>query len=131
MKRLPLILSIAATCLVFSCSESEQTGQGEKKGTGIPAIMRPTLSFYHIPKCFLCAEISGALGEMEKEHRSRMNFRTVDYHLPTSQETIRRFLLGSHGIVISDAEGNELWSMAAHHQGIDELKAAVARLING
>ena len=127
MKPQPLIFSIAAM-FILGCSEADQAGGGRKTESRIPAAMRPTLSFYHIPKCFLCSQISDVLGELEKDYRAQMNFRTVDYHLPTSQETIRRFMLGSHGIIITDAQGNELWSMAAHHQGTDELTAAIKRI---
>lgn len=127
MKAFPLALAAIVTILIAStgpgCSEGRETS------SSVPPVMRPTLSFYNIPRCFLCAELEGVLAEQEKVHRTRMHFRTLDYHSPASQQAIRRFQLGSHGIVIHDAQGNQLWSMKAHHQDSDALVNAITQIV--
>ena len=122
------ILICAIVSMALTGCADEGGANSQNSGQRIPEVMRPTLSFYKIPNCFLCQELSSSLGELEKEYRSKINFRTVDYHLPASQERLHNSQLGSHGIIISDPQGNELWSLKAHVQGKDELVAAVKRL---
>ena len=124
------LLALAAS-LAFNCSDAKRGTSSNSSASDGAAAMRPTLSFYIIPNCFLCADISDALGELEGEYGSKMNFRTVDYHFPASQEILHRFQLGSHGIIITSAEGEALWKMEAHHQGRRELEEAVMRITSG
>lgn len=121
------LTSALAAVLLVACSE-DKTGTEQTAASNVPEIYRPTLSFYHIPNCFLCQELSTTLTELEKKHGRFMNFRTVDYHLPASQERIFKAQLGSHGIIVSDPEGAELWKMKAHEESKEDLTAAVKRL---
>ena len=121
-----LICAILSLALVGCADETGKDSANTSKR--IPEAMRPTLSFYMIPRCFLCQELASTLSEMEKEYGPVMNFRTVDYHLPASQERLQKSQLGSHGIIVSDPHGDELWSLKAHIQGKEELVAAVERL---
>ena len=113
--------------LLTSCADEGGT-QSQTVPQQVPEAMRPTLSFYRIPNCFLCQDIASTLAELEKDYKQAINFRTVDYHLPASQERIHKSQLGSHGVIISDPQGNKLWSLKAHVEGNDELLAAVKRL---
>ncbi len=121
-----LICSVLSAFLLGCADEGGMDSSNSNRH--VPEIMRPTLSFYQIPRCFLCQELSSTLSELEKEHGPVMNFRTVDYHLPASQERLHKSQVGSHGIIISDPEGQELWHLKAHAQGKDELTAAVERI---
>ena len=103
----------------------------EKKAGGTVAKkrqLRSTLSFYHIPECFLCAELRESLAELKKIHSRDLIFQTVDYHHDASQRAIERFNLGTHGIVVTSPDGDELWSMQAHYQEPGSLSAAISRL---
>lgn len=114
-----LVLALAS----LQCSEKDSKDTGAKTRHS-----RPTLTFYHIPECFLCAELKASLKDLERDHSANLNFRSVDYHKDSSQAAIVRFKLGTHGIVITSAEGDELWSMPAHYQEPGALSAAVTRL---
>lgn len=128
MKAFPQALAAIVTILFTSlgpgCSEGRETSS-----PSLPPVMRPTLSFYKIPECFLCAELTDVLVEQEKIQGTKMNFRTVDYHSPASQEAIRRFQLGSHGIVIHDPQGDQLWSLQAHHRDSEALVNAITQVV--
>ena len=132
MKRPLTFLAFVSTALLLGCSDDGSSARGRGGSErGVPEAQRPTLSFYHIPQCFLCGELSGTLGELERQHGSAMNFRTVDYHLPASQERIHKNQLGSHGVIIADAEGNSLWSMIAHKESKEALTSAVEGITKG
>ncbi len=129
----PLITAIFSVLLVMvlpGCKDDAGSTHSDTAIPEIPAIERPTLSFYHIPRCFLCDQLSEVIEKSEKRYRSQMNFRTVDYHLSTSQATIKRFELGSHGIVITGAQGEKLWTFPAHQEGKEALAAAITRVVH-
>lgn len=130
LSRLLLFTGISIAALT-GCKDGGPEGGATQRLAKVPELQRPTLSFYHIPDCFLCADLQSVIDAAEKRYRSQMTFRTVDYHLPKSQEAIKRFDLGSHGIVITSAEGVTLWSMRAHDEGKDALAAAITKTVNG
>ena len=117
--RLLLVISLAS----LQCSDKKPPGSGS-----IAKRLRPTLTFYHIPDCFLCLELKESLKEFERDHSGRLRFHSVDYHQDSSQIAIDRFKLGTHGIVITSAEGDVLWSMPAHDQEPGALAAAITLL---
>ena len=92
LKHLYRCLLPICLCATFiaSCGDKGSPGGAAQGLARVPELQRPTLSFYHIPECFLCSELQGVIDSAEKRFRSQMTFRTVDYHLPASQEAIKR-----------------------------------------
>ena len=122
-----LFLSLLG-CLVGCSDQVGNAPPNEAREPSPSDIYKPTLSFYHIPNCFLCIEMEGTLKELERDYGNAMIFRTVDYHLPGSQERLHKNKLGSHGIIISDAEGKSMWTLSGHSQDHEALVQAVERL---
>ena len=103
----------------------------EKRRSGsssVSKVPRPTLSFYQIPECFLCQQLSQQLAKLERDYSESLIVRTVDYHRDASQTAIARFRLGTHGIVITTHEGDELFTYRAHTQDLSTLYNALEQL---
>ncbi len=121
----PILLLLAFGFAATQCHE----GPNLTTPPAVPPAQRPTLTFYHIPDCFLCADVRAMLTTKEQENRKFMHFRTIDYHLDSSQEMLKRFQIGHHGMVITDPEGDELWSTSAHYQTVGEIEQAIDRVL--
>lgn len=105
---------------------------GETQSQGAPETPPPgqlSLSFHAIPECFLCESLRHELAELEERYASRMRFREYDYHLEMSQQGIKRFQLGTHGIVIHDDHGNAFWTWKAHEEMGDSLQNIIERIL--
>ncbi len=129
MKAITLILPLMALLGLFACEK--QAPSPESTAPSVPETMRPTVSFYHIPKCFLCLEIASSLNELEQLYRRQLNFRTVDYHFAASQEILQRFQLGSHGLLITDPQGGEIWKYKAHEGDHAMIARAIEAVAQG
>lgn len=109
------------------CGEPENPDAASSGG--VPREDRPNLSFYYIPECFLCLELRNELTALQERFGDRINFGEYDYHLQMSQQGIARFQLGTHGIVIHDNQGNELWTLKAHEEKDGEVARAIEQLL--
>ncbi|MGQ0613984.1 MAG: hypothetical protein ACT4PV_09635 [Planctomycetaceae bacterium] len=68
------------------------------------------------------------MSELEKEYAGRARFNVL---LATGrEEEIKRFELGSHGLVGFDAAGEAKVKLPGHNFGRDEIVAAIGKLLD-
>ncbi len=66
---------------------------------------------------------------LEQVYGDRMVFQVKDYQQGDSPGLIERYGLGRHGMVITDAEGNKLWSEPGHKQTREGVEQAIKRVL--
>ncbi len=77
----------------------------------------------------LCARVEPMVHGLEKEHGTAMRFVVVDHKAGDSPERIARYELGRHGMVITDAKGEKLWSEPGHEQTRERVEAAIRQVL--
>ncbi len=112
----------------FPNCRDKSTSSSVSQVRNLPPSWRASLVFYRIPRCFLCEELAVTVDALENEYRAQIHFDTVDYHIPSCQEAIRRHGLGSHGIVIASHHGETLWKLPAHEKTAEQLVSAVQQV---
>lgn len=120
-----LATAIGALIMIVGCAEETRPLDDD---LAAPPSERPTLTYYYIPECFLCEEVRPMLADLHAEYGNRIHFRELDYHLFSSQEDLRNYAFGHHGLVITDPEGAVLWS-DAEHQKREIIEAAIRKVL--
>ena len=66
---------------------------------------------------------------LQKTYGDRMTFQVKDYKKGDSPQLIQKHDLGKHGMVITDAKGNKLWSEPGHKQTKEGVEEAIRRVL--
>ena len=66
---------------------------------------------------------------LEKVYGDRLTFQVKDYKKGDSPELIQKYELGKHGMVITDGEGNKLWSEPSHYQTREGVEKAIKKVL--
>ena len=77
----------------------------------------------------LCEIITSVVHGLEEKFEGQLTFEVVDHSTPENQARIKEYGLGRHGMVITDQDGNLLWSESGHDQVEAEVAATIERLL--
>lgn len=151
MSRAPaLVLVWLAALFACGCGEQTRAGGGAVPGAPAPApapaeslspelaylaekiepVPRgggPLLRFIAIPGCPLCDKISGVISDHKARHPKLKTDRYASTS-PAGRKYLREQRLGSHGLVVYDAEGAIVWKNNGHNLDEAGLAAAVQRV---
>ena len=70
-----------------------------------------------------------AVGGLEKEFVGRVRARNLDATEPEARGAIAEAGFQSHGLLIRSPEGKILWTQADHEVRIEEVRAALVKLL--
>ncbi|MFM1873857.1 MAG: hypothetical protein RL398_3279 [Planctomycetota bacterium] len=73
----------------------------------------------------LCQKIEPMVDGLAKEYEGKMKFAVVPHNEGDSQQRIAALGLEIHGMAITDAAGNKLWTESGHKQQRDVVKQAI------
>jgi len=90
---------------------------------------KPTLIFYKLPRCGICARIDNWLTPLHSQDKEAANFVLKNSTLPESQPEMKTHGIQHHGIVILDKAGKKLWTANAHSLRHNVLAEAYAKHI--
>lgn len=76
-----------------------------------------------------CAKVVPIVDGLEKTYGDRMTFQVKDYQQGDSPQLIKKHGLGKHGMVITDAQGNKLWSEPNHNQTKEGVEKAIKNVL--
>ena len=66
---------------------------------------------------------------LEKVYGNKVTFQVKNYEEGDSPQLIQKYELGKHGMVITDGEGNKLWSEPSHKQTKEGVEKAIKRVV--
>lgn len=79
----------------------------------------------------LCQIATSMVHGLEEKFADRMAFEVVDYSTPENQAKIEEYGLDQHGMVITDQDGNLVWSESGHSQKETEVTAQIEAALGG
>lgn len=112
-----------------ACDQQNASTGAKENQRPLPPEQRLNLSFYAIPECFLCEEWRKELQRLDGEFGAQVNIHEYDYHSLTSQEGIKRFELGTHGIAITTPEGSLLSGLPAHEREASDIRSSMEQAL--
>lgn len=78
----------------------------------------------------VCARIRPAVRGLEQEFPpGKVTARDADASTVEAHEEIQRLGFKSHGLVIRSPEGRVLWKQADHNVKVEDVRAAIRRLV--
>jgi hypothetical protein len=66
---------------------------------------------------------------LEKEFPGKVKTQNLDATTPENRKIVRTLGFENHGLVIRAADGKVLWKQADHEVNIDDVRAAIRRLL--
>lgn len=72
----------------------------------------------------MCEKLKPAVSGLEREFPGKVTARNVVATTPEASAEVKRFGIGSHGVVIQAEDGTVLWK-AAHTVEIDVVRQAI------
>jgi len=111
-------------CLLAAASASagtEQRAAAEAAGLIGPP---PTIAFYEVPGCPICARINGWLDELEAEHPKSASIVRQPVTKQGIQVEMEARGIEHHGVAVLDGKGEVVWAEQAHVLTQENLAAA-------
>ncbi len=66
---------------------------------------------------------------LEKEFPGRVRAQNLDATTPENRKVVRALGFENHGLVIRAADGSVLWKQADHDVDMEDVRAAIRRLL--
>jgi hypothetical protein len=85
------------------------------------------VDYYYIPHCMSCSRVLHGLGGFDQTFGARVAVRTVDCFSPEGVAAARRYGFVTHGIVVSNSDGQLLFEEKDHGVSADDVRVIVER----